>query len=96
MDPNTVGQAPKEHPLPIPEAPQPNIIDQAKDYAGQAVETAKQLPSTVMSAVGMGEKKEEQPAVEEKKEDPAVDGMPGKNVEEFLRSQTMSKPETEV
>ena len=96
VDPNTVGQAPKEHPLPIPEEPQPSMVDQAKDYAGQAVETAKQLPNTVMSAVGLGEKKEEQPVQEEKKEDPAVDAMPGKNVEEFLRSQTMSKPETEV
>lgn len=93
MDPNTVGQAPKDHPLPMSEEPAPSIIDQAKGMAGQAVEQAKQLPSTVMGAVGLGEKKEE-PVVEETKEDPAVDGMPGENVEEFLRSKTMSKPQT--
>jgi hypothetical protein len=93
MDPHTVGQAPKEHPLPIPEEPAPSMMDQAKDLAGQAVEQAKQLPSTVMNAVGMGEKKEEVVEKEAKKEDPAVDAMEGRNVEEFLRSQTMSKPE---
>lgn len=93
MDPNTVGQAPKEHPLPIPEEPAPSVIDQAKEYAGQAVEQAKQLPSAVMSAVGMGEKQEQPVEHEAKKEDPAVDAMPGTNVEEFLRSQTMTKPE---
>lgn len=97
MDPHTVGQAPKEHPLPIPEQPAPSMVDQAKDMAGQAVEQAKQLPNTVMSAVGMGEKKEEEaPVQEQKKEDPEVDKMDGKNVEEFLRSRTMTRPETEV
>ena len=94
MDPHTVGQAPKEHPLPIPEEPAPSMVEQAKEYAGQAVETAKTLPATVMSAVGMGEKKEEPEQQEAKKEDPAVDDIPGQNVEEFLRSQTMSKPES--
>lgn len=94
MDPNTVGQAPKEHPLPIPEEPAPSLLDQAKDYAGQAVEQAKQLPGTVMSAVGMGEKKEETAEPQEKKEDPAVDAMPAANVEEFLRARTMTKPES--
>ena len=92
MDPHTVGQAPKEHPLPIPEEPQPGVIDQAKDMAGQAVEQARQLPTTVMNAVGMGEKKEEIPQEEAKKEDPEIDAMSGKNVEEYLRSKTMSKP----
>lgn len=94
MDPHTVGQAPKEHPLPIPEEPAPSIVDQAKEYAGQAVETAKTLPATVMSAVGMGGQKEEPVQEQAKKEDPAVDAMEGRNVEEFLRSQTMSKPES--
>lgn len=93
MDPNTVGQAPKDHPLPIPEEPAPGIVDQAKDMAGQAVETAKQLPNTVMSAVGMGGKEEQPQQQEEKKEDPEVDQMSGRNVEEYLRSKTMSKPE---
>ena len=93
MDPNTVGQAPKEHPLPIPEEPAPSMMDQAKGLAGQAVEGAKQLPATVMGAVGMGGQKEEPVQEQAKKEDPAVDAMEGRNVEEFLRSQTMSKPE---
>ena len=93
MDPNTVGQAPKEHPLPIPEEPAPSMMDQAKGLAGQAVEGAKQLPATVMGAVGMGGQKEEDVQEQAKKEDPAVDAMEGRNVEEFLRSQTMSKPE---
>lgn len=94
MDPNTVGQAPKEHPMPRPEEPaQPGVMEQAQNMAGQAVEQAKQLPTTVMNAVGMGEKKEEVPVEEPKKEDPEVDGMEGKKVEEFLRAKTMSQPE---
>ena len=92
MDPNTVGQAPKEHPLPIPEEPQPGVIEQAQTMVGQAVEQAKVVPTTVMSAVGLGGKQEE-PQQEVKKEDPAVDQMEGKNVEEFLRAKTMSKPD---
>lgn len=93
MDPKTVGQAPKEHNLPDTEEP-PTMIEQAKDMAGQAVEHAKQLPTTVMSAVGMGSK--EEPATEPatKKEDPAIDGMDSKQLEEFLRDQSRSKPET--
>ena len=90
MDPNTVGQAPKEHPLPKSEEPQPSVMDQAKSYAGQAVEQAKELPTTVMSAVGMGGKEEESKEQEAKKENPEIDNMAGKNVEEFLRSQTKS------
>ena len=94
MEPNTVGQAPKEHPMKIPEPEEPQVsyMDQAKEMAGHAVEQAKHLPATVMSAVGMGGAKEAEiqpPHV--KKEDPAVDAMSGANVEEFLRSQTMSK-----
>ena len=94
MDPNTVGQAPKEHRRPETEEAQPSMMDQAKDMAGQAVEQAKELPNTVMNAVGMGSKKEEEPQEQETKpEDPKIDSMAGKNVEEFLRSKTMSKPE---
>lgn len=94
MEPNTVGQAPKEHPVPREEPAQPGMVEQAQDMAGQAVEQAKQLPGVVMSAVGMGgEEKKEEPVVEEKKDDPEVDGMDGKKVEEFLRAKTMSQPE---
>lgn len=97
MEPNTVGQAPKEHPMPgAPEPAQPGVVEQAQNMAGQAVEQAKQIPSTVMNAVGMGEKKADVPAEAtetEKKEDPEVDGMEGQKVEEFLRAKTMSQPE---
>lgn len=93
MEPNTVGQAPKEHPIPRADEPQPGVIEQAQNVAGQAVEQAKQIPTTVMSAVGMGGQKEDEHAPEPKKEDPEVDGMEGKKVEEFLRAKTMSQPE---
>lgn len=94
MEPNTVGQAPKEHPVPRAEEPQPGVVEQAQNMAGQAVEQAKQIPTTVMNAVGMGGQKENEPAPEpQKKEDPEVDGMEGKKVEEFLRAKTMSQPE---
>lgn len=92
MDPHTVGQAPKEHPLPIPEEPAPGVVEQAKDMAGQAVEQAKQIPAMAMNAVGMG-KEEESKEEETKKEDPKIDQMDGKKVEEFLRDQTKSKQE---
>lgn len=98
MEPNTVGQAPKEHPMPQKEEPaQPGMVEQAQNMAGQAVEQAKQIPATVMGAVGMGEGKENQDARESteegKKEDPQVDKMEGGKVEEFLRAKTMSQPE---
>ncbi|KAK3715534.1 hypothetical protein LTR37_007022 [Vermiconidia calcicola] len=95
VEPNTVGQAPKEHPMKEPdfEEPQPSMMEQAKDTAGQAVEQAKVLPTTVMSAVGLGGQTTETKEQEVRKEDPAIDRMDGKNVEEFLRSQTKSKRE---
>jgi len=97
MEPNTIGQAPKEHPMPKPEdeEAQPGLVEQAKGYAGQAYEQASQLPSTVMAAVGMGGKQEEQQPTREEtqRRDPAVDNMEGRNVEEFLRSKTMSGAE---
>lgn len=96
MEPNTVGQAPKEHPMKIPEQAQQTTIDQAKEMAANAVEQAKQLPTMVMSAVGMAGAKQEEAKVEAKKEDPAVDSMPVQNVEEFLRAQSMTKPASSV
>ncbi|KAH9821971.1 SEC14 cytosolic factor [Teratosphaeria destructans] len=95
MEPNTVGQAPKEHPVPDPEETQPSIVEQAKEYAGVAYQQAATLPSTVMSAVGLGgEKKEEETKVEEgKKEDANVDNLDAKQVEEFLRHKSMSQPQ---
>ena len=92
MEPNTVGQAPKEHPVPNSEEPQPSVVDQAKGMAEQAMEQAKAIPTTVMSAVGMGGKDgEELPKEMENKQDLDIDQMGEKNVEEFLRTKTMSK-----
>lgn len=95
MEPGTIGQAPKEHPVHSNEEP-PSVIDQAKDVAGQVYAQASTLPSTVLSAVGMGEKKPaEEPQTQEpgKKHDPVVDSMDERKVEEFLRAKNMSKPQ---
>lgn len=86
MEPKTVGQAPKEHDVPQPEGSEPaapSYIDQAKGLVGQ-------MEQTVLSAVGYGGKEEPAaPVEEEKKEDPAVDAMDSKDVEEFLRSRVV-------
>lgn len=102
MDPKTVGQAPKEHPMPKEEAPAPGYMEQAQSMANEAMEQAKHLPEHVKHALGYGPSEEEKQKEEEErkrreeeekpKEDPEVDGMEGGKVEEFLRSQTMSKP----
>ncbi|KAF2723496.1 CRAL/TRIO domain-containing protein [Polychaeton citri CBS 116435] len=101
MEPSTVGQAPKEHPIQRmndgDDEPQPSIIDQAKGYASQAVESAKTVPQTVLSAVGMGSQTIDQPQEQQgPPEDKRVDEMHGKQVEEFLRSKTMSQPQGET
>ncbi|KAK5114722.1 hypothetical protein LTR62_002296 [Meristemomyces frigidus] len=92
MEPSTVGQAAKEHPVQT-EDHQPTMLEQAQQYAGLAVEQARGLPHTVMSAVGYGgNPAEEDEKVGEKvgREDPAVVGMDKRNVEEYLREQTRS------
>lgn len=93
MEPRTVGQAPKETPLTREDDSAPTMVEQAQQLAGQAVETAKAVPAMALNAVGMGGKKEEAKAEESKPEDPRIDGMESKNVEEFMRSKTMSQPE---
>lgn len=92
MEPNTIGQAPKEHPIPEPEEPQPSMVDQAKNVAGAA---ASYLPQSVLSAVGLGGKEEvkEEGEGRKEKQDPAVDSMDERKVEEFLRAKNMSKPQ---
>jgi hypothetical protein len=93
MEPGTVGQAPKEHPVPNAddEAAQPSYIDQAKSVAGTA---ASYLPQSVLSAVGLGaQQTSPETQTHVKKEDPAVDSMDERKVEEFLRASTMSKPQ---
>ncbi|KAK3677296.1 hypothetical protein LTR78_002834 [Recurvomyces mirabilis] len=95
MEPTTVGQAPKEHPVPEAEGGQhPTYLEQAHNLAGQAVEQAKHLPGTVMAAVGYGGKGEHEEEVQQVKRDerrdPEIEGMEKGDVEEFLRSRTMS------
>lgn len=89
-EPNTIGQAPKEHPMPEAEVPQPTYVDQAKEVAGQAYSTAASVGVSALAAVGYGTKEENKEAVEEqapkKPEDPRVDAMGDRNLEEFLRS----------
>lgn len=93
MDPGTVGQAPKEHPVPQPEEPAPSVVDTARQYAGQAYEQAASLPQTVMAAVGYGSKPEQPVEEKPKAEDPAVDNMDPRQLEEFLRAKNKSTPE---
>jgi len=93
MEPSTVGQAPKEFPVPQPEEPLPTMIDTAKQYAGQAYEQAAQLPQTVMAAVGYGSKPEQPVEEKPKAEDPAVDKIDPRQLEEFLRAKNKSTPE---
>lgn len=91
MEPNTIGQAPKEHPVPEPEEHQPTVVEQAKEYAGIAYTQATTLPGTVLAAVGLGGHKEAEPVKESHPvEDKAVEQAPNQTVEEFLRGKTAS------
>ena len=67
------------------------MIEQAKSVAGAAASYLP-VPQSVLSAVGLGG---EQPKTQEgeTKEDPAVDSMDERKVEEFLRAKNMSKPQ---
>ncbi|KAI5198495.1 hypothetical protein AUEXF2481DRAFT_8667 [Aureobasidium subglaciale EXF-2481] len=89
-EPNTIGQAPKEHPMPEPELPQPTYVDQAKQVAGQAYDTAAGVGASALAAVGYGTQQENKEQLQEqppkKPEDPRVDAVGDRNVEEFLRS----------
>jgi Na+/glutamate symporter len=104
MEPNTVGQAPKERPLPEPEQPPaPGYLDQAKAAAASASatvgSTVSAVAGTVVGAVtgnkAQEEKVEESPvrtkSPEEKQLDQKIDASNNTNVEAFLREQNMSK-----
>lgn len=92
MEPGTVAQAPKEHPLPSPVVEPPGYLDQAKAAAGSAIGAASAVAATVAGAVGLGggEKRDEGAEEEKKPEDPEVDEARPEQVEEFLRSQVVS------
>jgi hypothetical protein len=86
-EPNTIGQAPKEHPMPEPEVPQPTYVEQAKEVAGNAYSTAANVGASALAAVGYGTKEENkvEEHVPKKAEDPRVDAMGDRSVEDFLR-----------
>lgn len=91
MEPRTIGQAPKDTPLTREDDSAPTMVEQAQQLAEQAMETAKAVPAMALSAVGMGGQKEEVKDEESKPEDPRIDKMESTNVEEFMRSKTMSQ-----
>lgn len=102
MEPNTVGQAPKEKPLPEPEQPAaPGYVDQAKSAAAQASATVTSTVNSVVGAVTgiQGEQKQEEKieapvrtkSPEEKELDQKIDASKDQNVEAFLRQQNVSK-----
>lgn len=96
MDPHTVSQAPKEHPMPIasdadPDASQASYVDTAKDLAGAAYGQAAGVATAALGALGLGGKDVEADKVDDQPEtkapdDPRVDAVPTQNVEDFLRS----------
>lgn len=103
MEPNTIGQAPKEKPLPQPEQPPaPGYIDQAKQAAASAsatvTSTVSSVAGTVVGAVSgnkAAEEKVEEPvrakSPAEQEVDNKIDAIQDKNVEAFLRQQNFSK-----
>jgi hypothetical protein len=103
MEPNTIGQAPKEKPLPEPEQPPaPGYIDQAKQAAAQAAatvtSTATSVAGTVVGAVTGNKEAEEtveEPvrakSPEQQAIDAKIDNIQEKNVEAFLREQNTSR-----
>ncbi|KAF1946628.1 CRAL/TRIO domain-containing protein [Clathrospora elynae] len=101
MEPNTIGQAPKEVPLPEPEQPAaPGYLDQAKQAAASAsatvTSTATSAAGAVMGAVGAGAKEEkiEEPvgtkSPAEKEMDDKIDATSAQDMEAFLRAKNMS------
>jgi hypothetical protein len=100
MEPHTVGQAPKEVPLPQREEPAaPGYLDQAKQVAASAstvvTSTATSAAEAIMGAVGAGHKEEgklEEPvpakSPAEKELDRKIEATSAKNVEAFLRAKT--------
>jgi hypothetical protein len=100
MEPNTVGQAPKEVPLPDREQPAaPGYLNQAKQAAASATtvvtSTAISATEAIMTAVGAGHKEEakvEEPvrakSPAEQELDRKIDALSAKDVEALLRAKT--------
>jgi hypothetical protein len=101
MEPNTIGQAPKEVPLPEREEPAPGYLDQAKQAAAAAssvvASTATQAADAVKEAVSGGQVEEQKPAEpvrvrspQEQEMDRKIDEAKTQDVEAFLRAQNSS------
>lgn len=105
MEPNTIGQAPKQMPLPVEpiEAPAPTYLEQAQNAAAQASGYVASTVSSVAGAVsgavsGASPPKEEQEAEPVRTKSPAeqqldqqIDASKDLNVEVFLRAQNRSQ-----
>lgn len=104
MEPNTVGQAPKEHPMPEGAADDgaasASYLDQAKQMAGQALETAAAAGSTALAAVGVSSasnndnKTAEEDQASSVPRDPRVEQVQPEKVEDFLRAKYPSEGTT--
>ena len=99
MEPNTVGQAPKEKPLPEPEQPAaPGYLEQAQNAAASASAAVTSTVGGLVGAVTGGHTKEEEKPVEpvrskspqELEMDRAIDATKDQSVEAFLRDQSSS------
>jgi len=101
MEPNTIGQAPKEVPLPNREEPAaPGYLDQAKQAAASAsaivTSSATSAAEAVAGVVGANKKDEQtqepvrMKSSEEQEMDRKIDATSAKDVEAFLRAQTAS------
>ncbi|KAG9202186.1 hypothetical protein G6514_004623 [Epicoccum nigrum] len=103
MEPNTIGQAPKQMPLPEPEQPAaPGYLAQAQNAAAQATGIVASTVSSVAGAVSgavsgtpAASKEEDQPvrtkSPAEQQLDQQIDASKDANVEVFLREQNRSK-----
>jgi hypothetical protein len=98
MEPNTVGQAPKDVSIPPQEPPAPSYLDQAKQAAAQAssivTSTVGSAAGAVTNLVGASEEKVEDKAAvpektpEQKALDKKIDAQDAAVMEGFLREQT--------
>ncbi len=101
VEPRTIGQAPKEIPLPEPEQPAaPGYLEQAQNAAASATSAITSTVSGLAGAVMGGNKTEEKveepiqrtKSPEEKEMDRKIDAAHDKDVEAYLRKQNASAP----
>ncbi|KAL6703464.1 hypothetical protein ACN47E_009638 [Coniothyrium glycines] len=99
MEPNTVGQAPKEKPLPEPEQPPaPGYLEQAKQAAAAASATVTSAAGAVVTAVTGSHEQDKHvesaapktKSAEEQELDRKIDEVSDKDVEAILRAKNTS------